>query len=69
MQISNEQLKTLLTAEISMVPVNFVDVLCTLEVLCARFKVPFNQANEVIPLVLAERFTEDQLFIKPVQSN
>jgi hypothetical protein len=69
MQITNNQLKALLSAELSMGMVNFVDVLCTLEVLCARFKVPFNQANEVIPLVLAERFTEDQLFIKPVQSN
>ena len=69
MQITNNQLKALLSTELSMGMVNFVDVLCTLEVLCARFKVPFNQANEVIPLVLAERFTEDQLFIKPVQSN
>ena len=69
MQITNGQLKALLSAELSMGMVNFVDVLCALEVLCARFKVPFNQANEVIPLVLAERFTEDQLFIKPVQSN
>jgi hypothetical protein len=66
MQISNEQLKTLLTAEISMVPVNFVDVLCAIEVLCAKWRVPFQQANEVIPQVLATRFTEDQLYIKPV---
>ena len=66
---TNDQIKSLLNAELSPYMVNFVDVLCTLEVLCARFKVPFNQANEVIPLVLAERFTEDQLFIKPVQSN
>ena len=63
MQISNEQLKTLLTAELSMVPVNFVDVLCAIEVLCAKWRVPAPQANEVIPQVLATRFTEDQLFI------
>jgi len=67
--MNNEQLKTLLNAELSMVPVNFVDVLCALEVLCAKWRIPFNQANEVIPLVLSERFTEDQLFIKPVQAN
>jgi hypothetical protein len=66
---TNEQIKAILSAELSPFTVNFVDVLCTLEVLCARFKVSTNQANEVIPMVLAERFTEDQLFIKPVQSN
>ncbi len=63
---TNDQIKALLTAELSPFTVSFVDVLCTLEVLCARFKVPTTQANEVIPMVLAERFTEDQLFIKPV---
>jgi len=66
---TNEQIKALLAAELSPFTVNFVDVICALEVLCARLKVPTNQANEVIPMVLAERFTEDQLFIKPVQSN
>ena len=66
---TNEQIKALLSTELSMGLVNFVDVLCTLEVLCAKFKVPYQQANEVIPLVLSERFTEDQLFIKPVQAN
>ena len=66
---TNEQIKALLSTELGMGMVNFVDVLCTLEVLCARFKVPFNQANEVIPMILSERFTEDQLFIKPVQAN
>lgn len=66
MQITNTQLKALLNAELSPFTINFVDVLCTLEVLCARFKVPHQQANEVIPMVLAERFTEDQLFIKHV---
>ena len=69
MQITNGQLKALLNAELSMTMVNFVDVLCALEVLCARWRVPVNQQVEVIPMVLAERFTEDQLFIKPVQSN
>jgi hypothetical protein len=69
MQITNNQLKAILNAELGMSTINFVDVLCALEVLCARFKVPYQQANEVIPMVLAERFTEDQLFIKPVQSN
>jgi len=66
---TNEQIKALLSTELGMGMVNFVDVLCALEVLCAKFKVPHQQANEVIPMVLAERFTEDQLFIKPVQSN
>ena len=66
---TNEQIKALLNTELGMGMVNFVDVLCMLEVLCARFKVPYQQANEVIPMVLAERFTEDQLFIKPVQAN
>lgn len=69
MQITNSQLKALLNAELSPFTINFVDVLCTLEVLCARLKVSTTQANEVIPMILAERFTEDQLFIKPVQSN
>jgi hypothetical protein len=69
MQITNGQLKALLSAELSMGMVNFVDVLCALEVLCARWRVPANQQVEVIPLVLSERFTEDQLFIKPVQAN
>ena len=64
--MTNEQLKTLLSSEISMVPVNFVEVLCAIEVLCAKWRVPTPQANEVIPQVLATRFTEDQLFIKPV---
>ena len=66
MQITNERLKALLSAELSMVPVNFVDVLCAIEVLCAKWRVPYHQANEVIPMVLADRFTEDQLFIKRV---
>jgi hypothetical protein len=66
---TNEQIKALLNTELGMGMVSFVDVLCTLEVLCARFKVPYQQANEVIPMVLAERFTDDQLFIKPVQAN
>ena len=64
--MTNEQLKNILGTELSMVPVNFVDVLCALEVLCAKWRVPYHQANEVIPMVLADRFTEDQLFIKPV---
>lgn len=64
--MTNEQLKTLLSTELNMVPVNFVDVLCAIEVLCAKWRVPFQQANEVIPMVLATRFTEDQLFIKRV---
>ena len=66
MQITNERLKALLSAELSMVPVNFVDVLCAIEVLCAKWRVPYYQANEVIPMVLADRFTEDELFIKRV---
>jgi hypothetical protein len=66
---TNEQIKALLSTELSMGLVNFVDVLCTLEVLCAKFKVSYQQANEVIPLVLSERFTDDQLFVKPVQAN
>jgi len=66
--MTNEQLKTLISAEIGMGMISFVDVLCAIEVLCAKWRIPFNQANEVIPMVLAERFTEDQLFIKPVQS-
>lgn len=69
MQITNTQLKALLNAELSMTTINFVDVLCALEVLCARWRVPSHQQVEVIPMVLAERFTEDQLFIRPVQSN
>ena len=66
---TNVQLKALLNAELSPYMVNFVAVICTLEVLCAKFKIPYQQANEVIPMVLADRFTEDQLFIKPVQAN
>ena len=65
---TNEQIKALLNAELSPYMVNFVDVICTLEALCARFKVPSSQAVEVIPMVLADRFPEDQLFIKPVQA-
>ena len=34
MQITNTQLKALLDAELSPFTLNFVDVLCTLEVLC-----------------------------------
>jgi hypothetical protein len=62
--MTNEQLRNILNAELSMVPLNFVDVLCAIEVLCARWRVPTPQANEVIPMVLADRFTEDQLFIR-----
>lgn len=69
MQITNNQLKALLNAELSTTASSFVQVLCTLESLCARWRVPPVQQVEVIPMVLAERFTEDQLFIKPVQSN
>jgi hypothetical protein len=64
MQITNNQLKALLSTELSMGMVNFVDVLCVLEVICARWRVPANQQAAVIPMVLAERFTEDQLFIR-----
>ena len=63
---TNEQIKALLSTELGMGMVNFVDVLCALEVLCAKFKVPYQQANEVIPMVLAGRLPEDQLYIKPV---
>ena len=62
--MTNEQLKTLISAEIGMGMINFVDVLCAVEALCARWRVPSNQANEVIPMVLETRFTEDQLFIR-----
>lgn len=62
--MTNEQLKTLISAEIGMGMINFVDVICAIEVLCARWRVPFDQANEVIPMVLETRFTEDQLFIR-----
>ena len=64
--MTNEQLKAALDRELDFVPVNFVQILCALEVLCAKLKVPHQQANEVIPMVLATRFTEDQLFIKRV---
>lgn len=62
--MTNEQLKTLISAEIGMGMINFVDVLCAIEVLCAKWRVPTPQANEVIPQVLATRFTADQLFIR-----
>ena len=65
---TNEQIKALLNAELGGSITHFVDVICTLEALCARFKVPSHQAVEVIPMVLADRFPEDQLFIKPVQA-
>ena len=61
---TNEQIKALLSTELGMGMVNFVDVLCVLEVICARWRVPANQQAAVIPMVLAERFTEDQLFIR-----
>jgi|APGre2960657373_1045057.scaffolds.fasta_scaffold70458_2 hypothetical protein len=64
--MTNEQLKVALDRELDLVPVNFVQILCALEVLCAKFKVPYQQANEVIPMVLAGRLPEDQLYIKPV---
>ena len=64
--MTNEQLKVALDRELDLVPVNFVQILCALEVLCAKFKVPDQQANEVIPMVLAGRLPEDQLYIKPV---
>ena len=64
--MTNEQLKVALDRELDLVPVNFVQILCALEVLCAKFKVPWQQANEVIPQVLATRLPEDQLYIKPV---
>ena len=64
--MTNEQLKVALDRELDFVPVNFVQILCALEVLCAKFKVPWQQANEVIPQVLATRLPEDQLYIKPV---
>lgn len=64
--MTNEQLKVALDRELDLVPVNFVQILCALEVLCAKFKVPWHQADEVIPRVLAERLPEDQLYIKPV---
>jgi hypothetical protein len=64
--MTNEQLKVALDRELDFVPVNFVQILCALEVLCAKFKVPYQQANEVIPMVLAGRLPEDQLYIKPV---
>ena len=64
--MTNEQLKAALDRELDLVPVNFVQILCALEVLCAKFKVPWQQANEVIPQVLATRLPEDQLYIKPV---
>lgn len=61
--MTNEQLKVALDRELDFVPVNFVQILCAIEVLCAKWRVPAPQANEVIPQVLATRFTEDQLFI------
>jgi len=64
--MTNEQLKNILNAELGMTPISFSQVLCAVEVLCAKWRVPFQQANEVIPLVLATRFTEDELFIKRV---
>ena len=64
--MTNEQLKAALDRELDLVPVNFVQILCALEVLCAKFKVPWQQAKEVIPQVLATRLPEDQLYIKPV---
>ena len=62
--MTNEQLKAALDRELDFVPVNFVQNLCALEVLCAKFKVPHQQANEVIPQVLSGRLSEDQLFIR-----
>jgi hypothetical protein len=64
--MTNEQLKVALDRELDLVPVNFVQILCALEVLCVKFKVPHQQANEVIPQVLAGRLPEGQLYIKPV---
>ena len=64
--MTNEQLKAALDRELDFVPVNFVQILCALEVFCAKFKVPHQQANEVIPQVLSGRLPEDQLYIKPV---
>ena len=51
MQITNNQLKALLNAELSMSMVNFVDVLCVLEVICARWRVPANQQAAVISMM------------------
>ena len=62
--MTNEQLKTLISAEIGMGMINFVDVICAIEVLWARWRVPFDQANEVIPMVRETLFTEDQLFLR-----
>ena len=64
--MTNEQLKVALDRELDFVPVNFVQILCALEVLCAKLKVPHQQANEVIPQVLSGRLPEDQLYIRPV---